>query len=498
MPEAIDTSTTVQGGPYPLSSLSSGDKVALFYHRKEDLDDTLVALVRTGLRQHQMCVLISAEKDLGIKDRLRERGLDTEGDPAIVLLPLDFMMVKDMSDEMMRRSMKELVDKAKGIGLNGVMVIINITEGFSTLFRSKLSIQDMEALREEAGVALVSLYDLTSLPPSILLRALAYYPLIIMEGMLCRNFYHQPSFEAGSADRHRDIYQHLSQIREEHIQRLMDREERSRLLELNRQLEQEMMHRRMVEFALLQAENNMRTMLDAMPESIFMVDRGLRVFNGNQTFLSFLRDKGYDTSFEGKTIEELFPDAPPENWVLFEEVFLFGITTVTEESFQKDDDQVEMEVRRVPVFKGETVDRIVVMFQHRPVEGHAVPVPPEQVERLKAEVLAPLGPRRVAMERCPHMVLVHELDGRLHAFNDAACRGLGYTREELTALGSTVPLFKPFADMVRIRRRYARDGNIALYANLRRKDGSRLETMCHQFVMGRGPGHRIIMVLEPM
>ena len=84
------------------------------------------------------------------------------------------------------------------------------------------------------------------------------------------------------------------------------------------------MQRRMVEFALLRAENNLRTMLDAMSDMVFMVDRDLRVTNGNHTFVKYLKDTGLDPYFEGKFVYDLFPGAPTGGRRLFEEVFRFG------------------------------------------------------------------------------------------------------------------------------------------------------------------------------
>ncbi|MCX6650646.1 MAG: hypothetical protein NT131_03190 [Methanomassiliicoccales archaeon] len=49
----------------------------------------------------------------------------------------------------------------------------------------------------------------------------------------------------------------------------MAEEERSRLLDTNEQMQEEMVRHRMTEFALLQAENNQRTMLDAMADMVF-------------------------------------------------------------------------------------------------------------------------------------------------------------------------------------------------------------------------------------
>jgi hypothetical protein len=62
-----------------------------------------------------------------------------------------------------------------------------------------------------------------------------------------------------------------------------------------------------------------------------------------------------------------------ENRYLYEEVFHFGHTTVTDEALELKHAPIEAEVRRVPVLKGDAVDRIVVIFRLKSVNEFAPP-----------------------------------------------------------------------------------------------------------------------------
>lgn len=202
-------------------------------------------------------------------------------------------------------------------------------------------------------------------------------------------------------------------------------------------------------------------------------------------------------AFEGKTIFELFLGLPPEIRSLYEEIFCFGHTTIADESFDLDDGRFEAEVRRVPVFRGDIVDRIVVILRQKSMTEIMMPGMWEFAELLKAEVREPNGPLRGTTERCAHMVLVNEMGGRLYNFNQAACDGLGYTMEELANLGSTMPIFEPMNRMIKFHRRFNYNGRISMPATVQRKDGSRMEVMCYFSYLGQEKGHKVITILMP-
>ena len=68
--------TLVEAKPYALSSMCPGDKVALFYHRLNEMHDTVIYLLKEGVRHHEICVFISRSPSSEIKDRFKALGFD--------------------------------------------------------------------------------------------------------------------------------------------------------------------------------------------------------------------------------------------------------------------------------------------------------------------------------------------------------------------------------------------------------------------------------------
>ena len=394
--------------------------------------------------------------------------------------------------------MRDLVHQAREQGYSGARLILDVPEELAEQVPEEGTWRKLDQIRDELEITVVCMYDLTTLSPKLLMRSLTSYPIIIEQGMLCQNYFHRPSKESGSTDISRDLFQQLNTIRTENVQRMMVEEERSQLILANERLHEEIVRRKMVEFALLQAENNQRIMLDAMTEMVFMVDRKLKVTQGNSAFVKFLEGMGLDTAFEGKTIYELFIGLPAEDWYLYEEIFRYGYTTVTEESVELIHDRMEFQVHRVPVFKGDMVDRIVIIFRLQPVTEFPQTGIWDLAPKLKAAVRDPQGPLGSTLNKYPRPVLVHDIDGNLYLYNESACSELGYSWEELAALGNTKKIFVPSAEDVKPYRRFNIGGRIFKPATLQRKDGTRVDVMRYLIFMGQGEGHRIISVLRPL
>lgn len=483
--------------PRPLSSIRPGEKVALFYRHSSEMYEVMAELVRGALERHEMAVIESRAPLEQAGNELKALGVELSKHPEIMVLPWSDERIRELTPAFISDVLRQFSALARTQGFSGATLIQDVPEGLVVQVPLAETWRDLDRERRKLRITVASLYDVTSLPPNILVSSLTSYPTIILQGNLCHNFYYLPQDKNGANDPSKDLQQRLNQIRTESVHRVMEDDERSRLRDINEQMHEEMAHRRMSEFALLQAENNTRIMLDAMADLVFMVDRGLKVTQGNQALVSYLEERGMDTAFEGRSIFELFPGLPSEIKNLYDEVFAIGQPTLTEEAFDVNGHRFETEVRRVPVFSGDVVDRIVVILRQKPMSELMRPGMWEFAELLKAEVLEPHGPLRGTKEKCPHMVLITDTGGRLFDFNQAACDGLGYTREELEALGSTAPIFAPTNRDVRLHRRYNFNGRMSMPATLGRKDGSRLEAICYFAHVGQGDGHKVITVLMP-
>lgn len=486
---------TIEHRSYSISSMYRGEKAACFYHQPEEMLETTIALMEEALRRHEMCVLLSCSPVPFMVERLSAMGLNPRDHPGIVIIPWTSIDMKDYSHGSMTDQLSAFSSQARAQGYAGAMLLVDVPQELAEQLPDLDAWLVLDEVRAGLGITVVCMYDMASLSAALLLRSLTTYSIVITQGMLCHNFY---CLSRGPApnDPAIGLFDQLNQLRAEHNQmRLLD-DERSRLQNINTQLQEEIVRRKMVEFALLQSQNNQSIMLDAMGDMVCMVDRQLRVTQGNQAFITFLDEQGLSTSFEGRTIYEVFPGLPLENRYLYEEVFHFGHITVTDETLDLKHAHLEAEVRRVPVLKGDAVDRIVVIFRLKPVEEFVHPGMWEFAEVLKASIRDPHGPLGDMMEHCPHPVLVHNINGDLYQFNKAACTMLGYSSEELTALGSTMALLDLPTGVKGHHRRYNYNGRISMPATVRRRNGSLQDVTCFFAFLQQGKDLKIILVLR--
>ncbi|MHC1680223.1 MAG: MEDS domain-containing protein [Methanomassiliicoccales archaeon] len=472
-----------------------GEKAALFYHRLDEVCGVVTELLKDSIRQSEMCVFMFRSPTSTLKEMVKARGLDLDAHPSIVLVPLSKAPVDRYSRSSIGEQMRTFVQQAKGLGYAGARLILNVPEELSAQVPSDNAWSELDKVREELGMTVVCLYDMTILSPGFLLRSLSSYPNVIMDGVLCRNFYYMPGRELPHRDAYLDLSEQLESIREERDIRQHEDRERSKLMEMNRELQGEMMQRRMVEFALLRAENNLRTMLDAMADMVFMVDRDLLVTNGNQTFVRYLESVGVDPAYEGRFVYDLFPGASTSGRGLFDEVFHHGYPTVVEDHLDLNSGRLEMEFRLMPVKMGDKVDRVVVIG--RPMNATAAELKEmwEKADQMKDEILDPSGPAAGSMEFCPHPVLVTGYGGTIILANKAMGRELGCSREEVLRMGSATEFLETQRDEEGMIRRISVNGRISIPSILNHPDGTSRKVMCYVTPVGEGEGARFLTVI---
>jgi PAS domain-containing protein len=452
-------------------------------------------LLKDSVEQGEMCAFVFRTPLPTLKEAIRAQGLDLDVHPSIVLVPLEKAPMSSYSQNSIGEQMRMLVQQAKGLGYSGARLILNVPEELSVQVPSDNAWLELDEVREELGLTVICLYDMTILSPGFLLRTLASYPKVIMDGVLCRNFYHVPSLAFPQRDAYRDLYEQLESIREEQDKWENEGKERSKLMEMNRALQEEMVQRRMVEFALLRAENNLRTMLDAMADMVFMIDRDLHVTNGNQTFVRYLESNGVDPSYEGRFVYDLFPGASTEGRSLFEEVFRHGYPTVVEDRLDLDTGRLEMEFRLMPVKMGDKVDRVVVIG--RPLNATADDMRSmwDKADQMRDELLDPSGPASGAMELCPHPVLVTGHTGTLISANQALARRLGCTPQEVLAMGSATVFLEGQRDEEGMVRRVSVNGRISIPSIMRLPNGTSRKVICFVTPIGEGKDARFLTVI---
>lgn len=472
-----------------------GEKAALFYHRLDEVYGVVAELLKDSVRQDEMCAFVFRTPLPALKEAILAKGFDLDANPSVVLVPLSKAPMDSYSRESIGEQMRTLVKQAKGLGYSGARLILNVPEELSSQVPSENAWLELDKAREEMGLTVICLYDMTALSPVFLLRTLSSNPKVIMDGVLCRNFYYVPSLTFPQRDASRDLYEQLEIIREERDFRESEGRERSKLMKMNRALQEEMVQRRMVEFSLLRAENNLRTMLDAMADMVFMVDRDLNVTNANQTFVRYLVSNGIDPAYEGRFVYDLFPGASTEGRSLFEEVFRHGYPTVIEDYLDLDTGRLEMEFRLMPVMMGDKVDRVVVIGRPLTATVNEMKGMWEKADQMKAEVLDPSGPMAGAMELCPHPVLVTGHSGALISANQAMGRKLGCTREEVIRMGNAAVFLEPQRDEEGMIRRISMNGRISIPSILKQPDGTSRRVMCYVTPVGEGEDARFLTVM---
>lgn len=479
----------------PALVMPPGEKAALFYHRLDEAYGVVADLLKDSVRQNEMCAFVFRSPLEVLKDNMKARGLDVDAHPSIVLVPLSKAPIDSYSQGSIGNQMRTLVQQAKGLGYSGARLILNVPEELSAQVPSESTWLELDKVREELGLTVICLYDMTVLSPSFLLRTLSSYPKVIMDGDLCRNFYYVPSLTSPQRDAFRDLDEQLESIRAERDLRQSEGRERSKLMEINLELQEEMLQRRMVEFALLQAENNLRTMLDAMPEIVLMVDRDLRVTMGNLKLVRYLEATGADTSYEGRWVFDLFPEAPANGRKLFEEVFRLGHPTVIDSFMKVTAGRLDLEVRLVPIKMGDKVDRVVVIARPKEVRTDLMAEMCVRADSLRDMLLDPEGRASGSIETCPHPVLVTGRDGDLRQVNSALCRELERSREEVMAMGSAYGFLSPQKGEGGAIRRMNIDGRILIPSILSYKDGSMRAVMCYVLYVGEGDDADVLTVM---
>jgi len=474
-----------------------GEKAALFYHRLDEVCPVVTELLKDSVRQGEMCRFMFRLPKEVMKERIKAQGLDLDSQPSIETISLSHALADGYAGFSIGEQMRAFVQKAKASGYAGTRLILNMPEVMAIQGSSKSGWSELEEVLEELNVTLICLYDMASLSPGFLLRSLASYSQVIIDGTLCRNFYYVPSLVFPQRDAYRDLYEQLESIREERDIRQNEVRERSKLIESNLELQDEMMQRRMVEFALLRAENNLRTMLDAMTDSVFMIDRDMRVTIANNTFVRYLEELGLDTSYEGKPIYELFPGIPVGGRRLFEEVFRYGYSTVVEESLDFQGVRRGMEVRIVPVMMGDKVDRIVVISRQMDISPDDLEDMWARTEVMKDEILNPSGPSAGAMEFCPHAVMVTDSEWNLISVNQVMARDLGRSREEVLKIGNSQRFLSARRNDEGQVRRIDVNGRISAPSVMTRSDGSVLNVMCYVTFIDGDDRHRALTIIRP-
>lgn len=185
------------------------------------------------------------------------------------------------------------------------------------------------------------------------------------------------------------------------------------------QLEQDVRERRKAEDALRSSEALYRSTIDAMSDFILVIDKGLKITLVNRMLVDRFHETGLPTDFVGKLLTEAFPFVSEKTVEEYHRIFETGETQTVTECYPLAGTPFTIDIQRIPVLEDGQVVRIITAAR-------------DVTERKKVE--HDLRLTRFAVDKAADAVYWMGRDARFVYVNDAACRALGYTKDELLTM----------------------------------------------------------------
>jgi PAS domain S-box-containing protein len=170
---------------------------------------------------------------------------------------------------------------------------------------------------------------------------------------------------------------------------------------------------------LRESEEQYRTTLDLMADGIHVVDRDLSILLFNASFREWCLDLGLETDVIGRSLDQVFPHLGDRVFDEYRQVFSTGETMFTEEESTIGDRRFITETRKIPIWEGDRVARVVTAVR-------------DITERKQAEqeLRESEGRFRRLSDAAEEGILIHDAGLILEA-NEALARMFGYSVEEL-------------------------------------------------------------------
>ena len=113
--------------------------------------------------------------------------------------------------------------------------------------------------------------------------------------------------------------------------------------------------------ALLNSEQQYRTTIEAMGDSIWVIDRDCRIVLENRAFERLRRSAGWQRQAVGEGLLDVMPFLPHSVRDEYRRVFQEGRALVTEPTYMVNGDEMILEVRKTPIFEGDQVARVITV-----------------------------------------------------------------------------------------------------------------------------------------
>jgi PAS domain S-box-containing protein len=111
------------------------------------------------------------------------------------------------------------------------------------------------------------------------------------------------------------------------------------------------------------SQQHYMTMLDTIPDSIFVLDRNMKIQMANAQIKRINHQLGLTTDVIGKKMEKVYPFLPPETIREAENVFITGQVVMTTQHSTLGGRDFITETRKIPIMKDGMVDQVMLIIR---------------------------------------------------------------------------------------------------------------------------------------
>ena len=177
--------------------------------------------------------------------------------------------------------------------------------------------------------------------------------------------------------------------------------------------------RKQAEEALRESEERYRTTLETLGDKIHVIDADLRIVLFNKAFRDWCKALGMDINVIGRIVFDVFPFLADKIRGEYNQVFETGKPLLTEEATELQGKRYYTEIQKLPIFDKGQVTGVLTVVRDVTARKEA-----ERVLRLM----------QFSVSHAADSIFWVDADAHLIYVNEAACRSLGYTREELLSM----------------------------------------------------------------
>lgn len=207
----------------------------------------------------------------------------------------------------------------------------------------------------------------------------------------------------------------------------------------------EVAERRRAEETLTASELLTRTIIDALPEAVHVIDERLRIVLINRTFSDWLEKLLLDPDVTGKTVDEAFPFVNRHVIDEYRRLFETGRSVFTEETTLVNGRRIATETAKIPIVKNGVAAQAITVIRDVSEKKHSAELIQEAYSTLEERVrmrtaeleavnrtLSELeGSQKAILNNIPDIAWLKDGDGRFVAVNEPFARSCGFSAAEI-------------------------------------------------------------------